>query len=164
MDDNCANNGSIEQYASMSSAMVACKREEIIFFFYFMFLKKIILFLFFFFQSYYKGYSLHGCKLKNTQECTTHMLTLKPMYKESKCMWGCITWCSTTIKSCVCMCVLPRPKTGSKISFGVARSFLPSKLRNLELHGLFISGVPSPTFALLLIMAVVVLVVTVVQK
>jgi hypothetical protein len=53
----------------------------------------ILFFFFFFFKSYYKGYSLHDYKLKNTQECIAQMLTLKPMYKESKCMWGCITWC-----------------------------------------------------------------------
>jgi hypothetical protein len=165
MDNNCANDGFIEQYASMSSATVACKRKERNFFFYFMFSKKKNFFFFFFFQSCYKGYSLHGCKLKNTWECTTHMLTLKPMYKESKCTWGCITWCSTTSKPCVCMCMLPRPKAGSKTSFGVARFFLPPKLRNSELHGLlFIFSVPSPTLALLLIMVVVVLVVAVVQK
>ncbi len=37
------------------------------------------------------------------------MLTSKPMYKESKCMWGCITWCRfyTTIKPCVCGVALP---------------------------------------------------------
>jgi hypothetical protein len=51
----------------------------------------IILFFFFFFQSYYTGYSLHDYKLKNTQECIAQMLTSKPMYKESKCIWGCIT-------------------------------------------------------------------------
>jgi hypothetical protein len=34
------------------------------------------------------------------------MLTSKPMYKESKCMWGFITWCRscTVIKPCACMC------------------------------------------------------------
>jgi len=51
----------------------------------------ILFFFFFFFQSYYKGYSLHDCKLKNRQECIAQMLTSKPMYKESKCMWGCLT-------------------------------------------------------------------------
>jgi hypothetical protein len=99
----------------------------------------IILFFFFFFQSCYKGYSLHDCKLKNTHECIiARMLTSKPVYKESKCMWGCITWCRscTIIKPCVCVCVFPIPKAGSKTSFGVACSFFPSKLRNLELHNL----------------------------
>jgi hypothetical protein len=63
------------------------------------------------------------------------------------------------------MCVLPRPKAGGKTSFGVARSFLLLKLRNSELHGLLlVSGVPSPTLALLLVMVVVVLIVVVVQK
>jgi hypothetical protein len=35
------------------------------------------------------------------------MLTSKPMYKESKCMWGCITWCRSciAIKPCVCVCM-----------------------------------------------------------
>jgi hypothetical protein len=97
-----------------------------------------LFFFFFFFQSCYKGNSLHDCKLKNTQECTAQMLTSKPMYKESKCMWGCITWCRscTAIKPCVCVYVLPRPKAGSKTSFGAARSFLPPKLRNSELYSL----------------------------
>ncbi len=100
------------------------------------------LFFFFFFQSCYKGNSLHDCKLKNTQECTAQMLTSKPMYKESKCMWGCITWCRscTAIKPCVCVCVyvyvLPRPKAGSKTSFGAARSFLLPTLWNSEFHNL----------------------------
>ncbi len=62
-------------------------------------------FLFFFFQSCYMGYSLHDYKLKNTHECTAQMLTSKPVYRESKCMWGCITWCisCTVIKPCVCV-------------------------------------------------------------
>jgi len=110
------------------------KRE--FFFFYFMFLLLLLLL----FQSCCKGYSLHDCKLKNTQECTTQMLTSKPMYKENKYMWGCITWCRSCIriKPCVCVCVhvLPRPKAGSKTSFGAAYSFLPPKLRNFELHNL----------------------------
>jgi hypothetical protein len=62
------------------------------------------------------------------------------MYKESKCMWGCITWCRscTAIKPYVhvCVYVLLRPKVGSKTSFGTTRSFLPPKLWNLELHSL----------------------------
>ncbi len=35
------------------------------------------------------------------------MLTSKPMCKESKCKWGCITWCRSCIgiKPCVCVCV-----------------------------------------------------------
>jgi hypothetical protein len=98
----------------------------------------LFFFFFFFFQSCYKGNSLHDRKLKNTQECTAQMLTSKPMYKESKCMWGCITWCRscTAFKPCVCVYVLPRPKAGSKTSFGAARSFLPPKLRNSELYSL----------------------------
>jgi len=67
----------------------------------------IIIIIIFFFQSYYKGNSLHDYKLKNTQKCTPQMLTSKPMYKERKCMWGCITWCRSciVIKPCVCVCV-----------------------------------------------------------
>jgi hypothetical protein len=62
------------------------------------------------------------------------------MYKENKCMWGCITWCKsyTIIKPCVCMCVyvFPRPKVSNKTSFGATRTFLPLKLWNSELHKL----------------------------
>jgi hypothetical protein len=68
------------------------------------------------------------------------MLTSKPMYKENKCMWGYITWCRSyiAIKPCVCVCVyvLPKPKAGSKTSFGVICSFFPPKLRNSKLHSL----------------------------
>jgi hypothetical protein len=104
---DCVDDGAIKRSTSVSSAAMARIREERnfflllrVFFFFFFF------FSFFFFLSYYKGYSLHDCKLKNTQECTTQMLTSKPMYKENKCMWGCITWCKseTTIKPCVYAC------------------------------------------------------------
>jgi hypothetical protein len=36
----------------------------------------------------------------------------------------------------VCVYVLPRPKAGSKTSFGAARSFLPPELSSSELHSL----------------------------
>ncbi len=77
MDDNCA----VERSAFVSSMMMVCKREEGN---VFLLLRVFFLVLFFFFQSCYKGYSLHDYKLKNTQECTTQMLTSKPMYKENK--------------------------------------------------------------------------------
>ncbi len=67
---------------------------------------------------------------------------------------------------CVCGCVyvLPRPKVGSKISFGVTCSFFLLKLWNLEYHRLYlISGVPFHSLMLLLVM-VVVFVVAVVLK
>ncbi len=140
----------------------ACRREERIFFLLF---HVLIFFFSFFFQNYYKG--LHECKFKNTQECIAKMLTSKPMYKENKCIWGCITWCRfcTVIKPCVCVCVLPRLKAGSKTSFGAFRSFLPPKFRNSELHNLqFVSGVLSPSLMLLLLMVVVVPIVAEVQE
>jgi hypothetical protein len=36
----------------------------------------------------------------------TQMLISKPMYKKSRCMWGCIPWCRscTIIEPCVCVC------------------------------------------------------------
>jgi hypothetical protein len=43
------------------------KKRDKFFFFYFMVFIIIIIFFFFFFQNYYKGYSLHDCKFKNTQ-------------------------------------------------------------------------------------------------
>jgi hypothetical protein len=124
--DDCTDDGIIERFVSMNSVVMACNKEDIYIFFYFMFFIFSILF-FFFFQSCYKGYSLHDYKLKNTQECITQMLTSKPMYKENKCMWGCITRCRscTIIKPCVRVCMLPRPKAGSKTSFGATRSFFP---------------------------------------
>jgi hypothetical protein len=45
-----------------------------------------------------------------------------------------ILYCNQTL--CVCVCMLPRPKAGSKTNFGVARSFLPSNLRNSKFHSL----------------------------
>jgi hypothetical protein len=105
-------------------------RVEEIFFFFLLLHVFFILFFFFFYQSYYKGYSLHDYKFKNTQECTAQMLTSKPMYKESKCMWGCITWCRscTTIKPCVCVC-----SQDLKLAIKqVLELLVPSSLRSSE--------------------------------
>jgi hypothetical protein len=112
MDNNCTGNGAAERSMSTSSASMVCRREEFFSSFTSCFFIINILF-FFFFQSCYMGYSLHDYKLKNTQECTAQMLISKPMYKESKCMWGCITWCRfcTVIKTCVCVFVCVFPKT-----------------------------------------------------
>jgi hypothetical protein len=81
MDDDCVGDGAIEQSASTSFVVMACIKEKRCFFPSTSCFLKIIFFFFFFFfhQSYYKGYSLHDYKLKNTQECTTQMLTSKPM-------------------------------------------------------------------------------------
>jgi hypothetical protein len=126
MNGDYADDGTTEWSTSTSFTTMVCKRE----FFFFSF--------FFFFQSYYKGNSLYDYKLKNTHECTTQMLTSKPMYKESTCTWGCITGCRSciVIKPCVCVYMVLRPKASSKTSFGDARSFLPSKLWNSKLHSL----------------------------
>jgi hypothetical protein len=109
---DCDGNYVAERSTSMSCAMMVCKRKERFFFFYFVFL--FIFFFFFFFQSYYKGYSLHDCKLKNTQKCIAEILTSKTMCKEIKCIWGYITSCRSCIVIkpfvCVCVCVRP-PKT-----------------------------------------------------
>jgi hypothetical protein len=43
-----------------------------------------------------------------------------------------ILYCNQT--SCVCVCVLPRPKVSSKTSFGVVHSFFLPKFRNSKLH------------------------------
>jgi hypothetical protein len=97
--------GNIAEWSAfLSSTAMACKREQRIYFFFYMVFFYIIIFLLLF-QNFYKSYSLHDYKLKNTQECIAHMLTSKPMYKENKCMWGCITWCKscTTITLCVCV-------------------------------------------------------------
>ncbi len=98
-DDNSTSDNAAKQAAFTSSTAMVCKRKERNLFFL------LRVFVFFFFQSCYKGYSLHDCKFKNTQECIAQMQTSKPMYKESKCMWGCITWCKscTIIKPCVCV-------------------------------------------------------------
>ncbi len=169
MDDDCVGDGAIEQSASTSFVVMACIKEKRCFFPSTSCFLKIIFFFFFFFfhQSYYKGYSLHDYKLKNTQECTTQMLTSKPMQKVSVC--GVVSPSADLVLQsnlvCVCVCVLPRLKAGSKTNFGVARSFLLPKLRNSKLHSLqLIFGVPSPSFTLLVIMVVVVLVVDVIQK
>jgi hypothetical protein len=107
MDGNCADDNATERFVSANFTTMAWRKKN--------FLLRVFFFiLLFFFQSCYKSYSLHDCKLKNTQECTTQMLIWKPMYKENKCMWGCITWCKfcITIKPCVCVCVcVCAPKT-----------------------------------------------------
>jgi hypothetical protein len=66
------------------------KEKKEIFFFYFMFFLK--------FSSSSssskattKATHYMTASSKTHRECTTQMLTSKPMYKESKCMWGCIT-------------------------------------------------------------------------
>ncbi len=100
--------------------------------FFFLLLCIFFILHFFFFQNCYKGYSLHDYKLKNTQECTAQMLTSKLMYKESKCMWGCITWCRSyiTIKPCVCVCACSQDlKLAIKQALEL---FVPSSLRNSE--------------------------------
>jgi hypothetical protein len=103
--------------------------------FFFLLLRVIIIIiLFFFFQNCYKGNSLHDFKLKNTQECTTQMLISKPMYKESKCMWGCITWCRSyiAIKPCVCVCTCSQDL---KLAVKQALELLaPSSFRRSRTH------------------------------
>jgi ATP-dependent Zn protease len=78
---DCVSNNIREQSASANSAMMTCWKEEF-FFFLPLCVFFLIIFFFFFFQSYYKGYSFHDCKLKNTHKCTAQMLTSKPMYKQ----------------------------------------------------------------------------------
>jgi hypothetical protein len=131
-----ASDCAIERSTSASSVVMACRRKKRIFFSISCFI--IIILFFFFFQSCYKGYSLHDYKLKNTKECTAHMLISKPMYKENKCIWGYITWCRSciTIKPCVCVCMFPRPKASSKTSFRAVHSLLPLNLWNSKLHNL----------------------------
>jgi hypothetical protein len=99
-DGDCADDDTAKQSMSTSSVMMVCRRKKRNFFLL------LHVFFFFFFQNCYMGYSLHDYKLKNTQKCTARMLTSKPMNKENKCMWGCITWCKscTIIKPCVCVC------------------------------------------------------------
>jgi hypothetical protein len=87
MDNHCTYNNVAKQSTSTSCIAMVCKREDF-FFPSILFAKKI---LFVFFLGYYKGYSLHDNKFKNTWECIAQMLTSKPMYKERKCMWGYIT-------------------------------------------------------------------------
>jgi hypothetical protein len=60
--------------------------------------------------------------------------------------------------------VFPKLKVGNKTSFGAARSFLPLKFLNSELHSLLIFGVLSPLLTLLLVMVIVVPVVVAVQE
>jgi len=47
-----------------------------------------------------------------------------------------ILYCNQTLCVYVCVYVLPRPKVGSKTSFGAICSFFLPKFRNLELHNL----------------------------
>jgi hypothetical protein len=138
MLDECVSDDIAMWSTFVSSAIMACKREKRNVFF--LLLRVIIIiiiiiiffFFLFFFQRCYKGYSLHDYKLKNTHECTTQMLTSKPMYNESKCMWGCIIWCRscTAIKPCVCVCACSQDlKLAIKQALEL---FAPSSLRSSE--------------------------------
>jgi hypothetical protein len=108
-NNNCTCNGTIEWFASVSFATMACRRKERNFF---------LLFRVFFFSSSSSSSRVatkvthYMTASSKTQECIAQMLTSKPMYKESKCMWGYITWCKSciVIKPCVCVCVRA-PKT-----------------------------------------------------
>ncbi len=81
---DCVGKDNAERSRSTSFVVMACKREERNFFLLLHVFFFFLFFFFFFFQSCYKGYSLQDCKLKDTEECTTWMLTSKPMYKENK--------------------------------------------------------------------------------
>jgi hypothetical protein len=103
--------------------------------------KKFFYFMNFFYSLLFLLELLQGLlttwlQAQNTLECIAQMLTSKPMYKESKCMWGCITWCKFCIAIKPCVCVFPRFKVGNKTSFGTACSFFPPMLRNLDLRNL----------------------------
>ncbi len=71
-----------------------------------------------------------------TQECTAQMLTSKPMYKESKCMWGCITWCKFCISSipCVCVCVCTCSQDLKLAIKQALELLILSSLRSFEIH------------------------------
>jgi hypothetical protein len=103
-NNNFTCNGTIERFASVSFATMACRRKERNFF--------LLLRVFFSFSSSF-SFSKATTKVTHymttsskTQECIAQMLTSKPMYKENKCMWGYITWCKSciVIKPCVCVC------------------------------------------------------------
>jgi hypothetical protein len=90
------------------------KRRDKFFFFYFVFFLKLLFFSCSSSKATIRAIHYMIASSKTHKECTTQMLTLKPIYKEIKCMWGWITWCrsSTAIKPCVCVCVRAcAPKT-----------------------------------------------------
>ncbi len=133
-----------------------------------------IIIIFFFFQRCQKGNSLHDCKLKNTHECTTQMLTSKPVQGKQVYV-GLhhlvqILYYNQTLCVCVYVYVLPRLKAWSKISFGATHSFFPSKFRNSTSQLIACIGkrkwvffdVLFPSLTLLLVMVVIVPIVIVV--
>jgi hypothetical protein len=63
---DCVGGDAVERSTSVNSMTMMCRREKKFFFLLFHVFKKRN-FLFFFFESYYKGYSLHDCKLKTNK-------------------------------------------------------------------------------------------------
>jgi len=71
MDDDCVDNDAAKWSASTNfKKWRAEEKRENFFSFISCFIIIIIIIIYLFFQSCYKDYSLHDCKLKNTQECT----------------------------------------------------------------------------------------------
>jgi hypothetical protein len=129
----------VEWFVSTSSAVMACKTEKRYFFFYFMFFLKKILLLLLFLLELLQG--LRTTWLQVQKHIGVHTLDVnlkahlqgKQVYVGLHHLVQILYWNQTL---CVCVCVLPRPKVGSKTSFGAACSFLPLKFQNSKLHSL----------------------------
>jgi formate/nitrite transporter FocA (FNT family) len=138
MDDNCTRDNAIELSTSMSFVVMVCKKEKRIFFLLLrVFFLKIILLLLL--PKLLQG--LLTTWLQAQKHTRVHSLdaNLKTHVKGKQMYVGLhhlvqIVYCNQTL--CVCVYMFPRPKAASKTSFGIAYSFLPLKLRNLELHSL----------------------------
>jgi hypothetical protein len=85
------------------------RREENFKKFYLVFFNSLLFLLLFLLPKLLQGLLTTWLQ---AQKHIAQMLTSKPMYKESKCMWGCITQCrsSIAIKPCVSVCARA-PKT-----------------------------------------------------
>jgi len=128
-DDEYIDDDTGKRSTSVNFTMMACRKEEIIFFFYFFF------FLLFFFQSCYKGYSLHDYKLKNTHECTAHMLTSKPMYKENKCIEVASLGVDLVLNQTLCVCVCVHAPQDLKLAIKQPLELLvPSSFRSFGIQ------------------------------
>jgi len=129
---DCTDDDTAKQSMSASSTMMVCRRIFFFFFSYFMFfcflLSKLLHGLLTTWLQAQKHTKVHSpdANLKTHEQGKQVYVGLHHLVQ--------ILYYNQTL--CVCVCMLPSPKAGSKTNFRVARSFLPLKLLNSELHNL----------------------------
>jgi hypothetical protein len=140
---DCTGNGTIERSTFESSAVMACKRKEIFFsstscFYYYYYSL-----LFFLFRELLQGLLTTWLQAQKNTRVHNPNANLKTHVQGKQIYVGLhhlvqFLYCNQTLCVCVCVCVcmFPRPKVGSKTSFGTTRSFLLLKLWNSKLHSL----------------------------